>query len=281
MPPLLQRCPRGLGLLLLATPGLLPGAWALDAQSCQALRAQGGKFALGMASCAPAAAPVAPGLLPRAAQAQQLHLFEPIVPASAEPPAPAAPAGAVPSRSRGGPAVRGGPRPSTAPAAPATAPATAPAASPMSSRPLPAALTRALQLAPAVERAAAEHAIDPLLLHAIARVESRHDPRAVSHAGARGLMQVMPATGARFGVAEPQALHHAPTNLDVSARYLRVLDRRFEGRLPLVLAAYNAGEGAVERHGRRIPPYAETQSYVRQVLTEYARLQAARGQAQP
>ena len=118
-----------------------------------------------------------------------------------------------------------------------------------------------------------------LLLHAIARVESRHDPRAVSHAGARGLMQVMPATGARFGVAEPQALHHAPTNLDVSARYLRVLDRRFEGRLPLVLAAYNAGEGAVERHGRRIPPYAETQSYVRQVLTEYARLQAALGRA--
>jgi len=276
MPPLQRRHRgvglRGLGLLMAAAPGLLPSAWALDAQSCQALRAQGGKFTLGMASCPPATAPAAPGLLPRAAQAQQLHLFEPIVPA-ASPPA-AAPAATVPLRARGNPASRGAPRPGAATAAP-------PAAAPTSTRPLPPALTRALELAPAVERAAAEHAIDPLLLHAIARVESRHDPRAVSHAGARGLMQVMPATGARFGVAEPQALHHAPTNLDVSARYLRVLDRRFEGRLPLVLAAYNAGEGAVERHGRRIPPYAETQSYVRQVLTEYARLQAARGQAQP
>jgi soluble lytic murein transglycosylase-like protein len=139
---------------------------------------------------------------------------------------------------------------------------------------------RALRLAPEIERVAGTHALDPLLRHAIARVESRHDPVAVSHAGARGLMQVMPATAARFGVADPQALHEAPVNLEVSARYLRTLDRRFHGKLPLVLAAYNAGEGAVERHGRRIPPYRETQDYVRKVLHEYARLQhAARGLA--
>lgn len=244
-----------LGLCGLVLGGL---AHALDTQSCQALSQQGGKFSLGLTACAAPAAAAATSAgpartLPRAALAQQLHLFERAEPAAVAPvAAPSAPAAAPASRRRG------------------TAPREVQR---------PAALTRALELAPAVERVAADHAIDPLLLHAIARVESRHDTRAVSPAGARGLMQVMPATGARFGVGHAAALHDAPTNLAVSARYLRVLHTRFGGQLPLVLAAYNAGEGAVERHGRRIPPYAETQGYVRQVLTEYARLQAASGWA--
>ncbi|RRD58207.1 lytic transglycosylase domain-containing protein [Comamonadaceae bacterium OH2545_COT-014] len=130
----------------------------------------------------------------------------------------------------------------------------------------------AVALAPLIDSAARSHNIDPLLLHAIARVESRHNTRAISHAGAHGLMQVIVPTAARFGVGNARALHDPQTNLHVSARYLKTLQARFGNQLPLVLAAYNAGEGAVERYGRRIPPYRETQGYVRQVLAEYALL---------
>jgi soluble lytic murein transglycosylase-like protein len=144
---------------------------------------------------------------------------------------------------------------------------------------------RAVALAPAVDAAARRHNIDPLLLHAIAHVESRHDPKARSRAGALGVMQVMPGTGQRFGVADRAALHDVPTNLDVSAAYLKTLQDRFGNNLPLVLAAYNAGEGAVERHGRRIPPYAETRRYVADVMATYERLGATarqlRGRAAP
>lgn len=137
-------------------------------------------------------------------------------------------------------------------------------------------------LAPLVDRVARDHDIDPLLLHAIARVESRHQPGAVSHAGAYGLMQVIVPTARRFGVDEAKALHDPDTNLQVSALYLKTLQRRFGNDLKLVLAAYNAGEGAVEKHGRRMPPYRETQDYVRKVLAEYALLlQVRRQQAVP
>jgi lysozyme len=156
------------------------------------------------------------------------------------------------------------------PAAPRAGRAARPAA-PVSS-PQPFGHTRAVLLAPRMDAAARRHDIDPLLLHAIAHVESRHDPASVSPAGARGLMQVMPATGARFGAATPGSLHHVDTNLEVSAAYLKTLQQRFGGDLALVLAAYNAGEGAVERHGRRVPPYAETRRYVERVLHWYAHL---------
>ena len=132
-----------------------------------------------------------------------------------------------------------------------------------------AADSRPVTLAPLIDHAARTHDIDPLLLHAIARVESRHKPGAISHAGAHGLMQVIVPTARRFGVNAAHELHHPETNLDVSARYLKVLQRRFGNDLPLVLAAYNAGEGAVEKYGRRIPPYRETQGYVRKVMSEY------------
>lgn len=128
-------------------------------------------------------------------------------------------------------------------------------------------------LAPLVAEVAQRHDIDPLLLHALAHVESRHQAQAVSPAGARGLMQVMPATARSVGLAEAdRALLSPQANLEASARYLKQLQARFGNDLRLVLAAYNAGEGAVERHGRRVPPFAETQAYVRDVLAVYAEL---------
>jgi soluble lytic murein transglycosylase-like protein len=138
---------------------------------------------------------------------------------------------------------------------------------------------RALLLAPDIDAAAWRHDIDPLLLHAIAHVESRHNPDAVSPVGALGLMQVMPATARRFGVDRPAALRDAKTNLEVSAKYLKFLQRRFGNELPLVLAAYNAGEGAVDRCGRCVPAIAETRAYVTRVLGQYDRLKAAARQA--
>lgn len=138
-----------------------------------------------------------------------------------------------------------------------------------------------LKLADEVAAVARRHDIDPLLLHAIAHVESRHNTSAVSRAGARGVLQVMPDTARRFGVMDRAALHDARTNLEVGASYLKVLQQRFGNDLPLVLAAYNAGEGAVERHGRRIPPFKETQAYVRDVLARYDALLAGKGHADP
>lgn len=232
---------------------------ALDASSCAALAAAaargGGQFPMGRAACGLAEAP-RPSLAPASTHARQLQLYAPA--------ASAAPGGT--------------PVPAVRPETPTHAPAQKRGVRAPAAKPLPAPLVRAVELAPEIDRVAAGNQIDPLLLHAMARIESRHNPAAVSHAGARGLMQVMPATGKRFGAESAEALHLVPINLEVSARYLKFLKRRFPGDLQLVLAAYNAGEGAVERHGRRIPPYAETQAYVRKVLQEYALLrQAAEG----
>ncbi len=128
-------------------------------------------------------------------------------------------------------------------------------------------------LAPLMAEVAQRHDIDPLLLHAVAHIESRHQSQAISPAGARGLMQVMPATGRSMGLAQADRELLTPQgNLEASARYLKQLQARFGNDLRLVLAAYNAGEGAVERHGRRVPPYAETQAYVRDVMAVYAEL---------
>ncbi len=110
---------------------------------------------------------------------------------------------------------------------------------------------------------AERHGMSPTLVAAMVRAESAFDPRAVSHKGARGLMQLMPATAHRFGV-ESARLFDPAANLEAGVRYLKWLDGRFAGDLPRVLAAYNAGEGAVERHGG-VPPYRETRQYVARI----------------
>lgn len=157
-------------------------------------------------------------------------------------------------------------------------PAPAPRAPYAPSRPMAGAtdrdVARVMSITPAILAAARAYNLDPLLLHSIAHVESRHRAAAVSPAGARGVMQVMPATGRRFGVADEQSLLDPHTNIGASAAYIRTLRTRYGDDLRLVLAAYNAGEGAVEKHGRNIPPYPETQAYVRDVLGIYRRLSA-------
>lgn len=110
---------------------------------------------------------------------------------------------------------------------------------------------------------ARRHALNPALVAAVVKAESAFDDRAVSHKGARGLMQLMPATARRFGVAEHEIFDPAK-NLEAGARYLRWLLDRFEGDLLRALAAYNAGEGTVDRYGG-VPPYRETRGYLQRI----------------
>lgn len=130
-----------------------------------------------------------------------------------------------------------------------------------------------------IANAARTHGVDPLLLHAVIKQESAYRSSATSHAGARGLMQVMPATGQGLGVRDPGQLYDPKTNIETGARLLSQLWRNFDGNIDLVLAAYNAGEGAVRKHGNAIPPYRETQDYVVKVKTNYRQLAAESGLA--
>ncbi|WP_159913955.1 lytic transglycosylase domain-containing protein [Pantoea sp. 18069] len=132
---------------------------------------------------------------------------------------------------------------------------------------------------PHLRRAAERSGVDYALLKAVIATESGFDAHAVSPKGALGLMQLMPATAERFGVAAAgsrtlaQQLHDPAVNVPAGARYLRHLLDLFDGRLDLALAAYNAGEGAVRRAGQKIPPFKETQNYVKTVLALYRQLQ--------
>lgn len=110
---------------------------------------------------------------------------------------------------------------------------------------------------------ARSHDLPEGLIHAVIATESAYDPEAVSRAGAVGLMQLMPETARRYGVTN----RRDPTaNLSGGTRYLKDLLERFDNDLELALAGYNAGEGAVEKYGNQIPPFDETQSYVRKVI---------------
>lgn len=115
----------------------------------------------------------------------------------------------------------------------------------------------------------ANNGVDPLLLYSIMHQESSFKPHAISPKGARGLMQLMPFTAMRFGVTN---IYDPKQNIEGGARYVRFLFDRFDGDVNLVLAGYNAGEGAVEKYGWSIPPYSETQEYVRRISRRYALL---------
>ena len=129
------------------------------------------------------------------------------------------------------------------------------------------------QIADAVKSAAAQTAIDPALIHAVIKVESNYNPKSLSRQGAQGLMQLMPTTARRFNVTNP---YDPAQNVLAGAQYLRELHTLFNGNMPLILAAYNAGPMAVIKHHMRIPPFMETRLYVPKVLDLYRRMQAER-----
>jgi soluble lytic murein transglycosylase-like protein len=121
-----------------------------------------------------------------------------------------------------------------------------------------------------IDAASKTHGVDGALVHAVITAESGYNAAAVSKAGARGLMQLMPETAARYGVRD---IHDPRENINGGVRYLRDLMTMFNGNIELAVAAYNAGENAVIRHGNRIPPYAETVHYVPKVLGFYRKFQ--------
>lgn len=122
-----------------------------------------------------------------------------------------------------------------------------------------------LELEQAVIRAAQQHHVQPALLLAVMKAESSFNPIVISKAGAVGLMQLVPETAIRHGVRN---LYDTNENITGGAKHLRYLLNRFHGNIRLALAAYNAGERKVDRYGQ-IPPYKETQDYVKKVLVYY------------
>ena len=187
-------------------------------------------------------------------------------------PAASAPAGAVPvatapptmeTPAPGGTAEV--PQGALAPVVPAAsvpqAPGAVPAVNATEPDLLPKGATDKKSLREMASRIAKRHGVAEPLVHAVIEVESRYNPKAISRAGAMGLMQLMPKTADRFSVADA---FDPVQNVDAGVRYLKELLARYSGEVRLALAAYNAGEEAVERHGG-IPPYRETINYVRRV----------------
>jgi soluble lytic murein transglycosylase-like protein len=125
-----------------------------------------------------------------------------------------------------------------------------------------------------IETVARAHGVDSALVHAVISAESNWNQRAVSRTGARGLMQLMPATAERYGVHN---IMDPTENIMGGVKYLRDLLQLFQGNLELAVAAYNAGENAVIRYGNKVPPYAETMGYVPKVLTFYRKFQNRQG----
>lgn len=118
-----------------------------------------------------------------------------------------------------------------------------------------------------IYRAGEKAGVDPRFIHAVIRQESRYKNKAVSHAGAQGLMQLMPDTAKRFGNKNP---YDAASNVEAGTKYLKWLLKRFKGDVTLALAGYNAGEGAVDKYNG-IPPYDETQNYVKKIVKNYGK----------
>ena len=134
-------------------------------------------------------------------------------------------------------------------------------------------LARATQYDAIIEHAASAASLEPNLLRAVIVVESGFNVRATSKRGAMGLMQLMPATAARFGISDG---FDPGQNVGAGARYLKFLLNRFGQNISLALAAYNAGEDAVDRNGGQIPPYTETMAYVPRVLKVFRMLDQSR-----
>jgi soluble lytic murein transglycosylase-like protein len=168
-------------------------------------------------------------------------------------------------------AVTSTPASSTPSFADALSQASTPAATADSAVPTSSVDTESSAAAPyadEINAAATRNGVDPLLLQSLIQQESGFDPNATSSSGAQGLTQLMPQTAASLGVTNP---YDPAQSIDAGARYLRTDLDRFGGNTSLALAAYNAGAGAVQQYGG-VPPYAETQNYVQQVLGRYQRL---------
>lgn len=118
----------------------------------------------------------------------------------------------------------------------------------------------------------AKYGVDPYLIFCVMEQESHFNARALSPKGARGLMQLMPGTAARFGIRRPS---DPAQNIAGGTRYLKQLMGQFNGRIDLVLASYNAGEGAVMKFGNRVPPYRETRDYVKRISFRYGKTKRA------
>jgi|APCry1669190119_1035276.scaffolds.fasta_scaffold03081_2 Transglycosylase SLT domain/Domain of unknown function (DUF4124) len=140
-----------------------------------------------------------------------------------------------------------------------------PSGAPLNARPFGA---KADAFSAIIDRAAYVHGLDPWLLHAVIRAESAYNPLAQSSKGAMGLMQLMPDTAARYGVRDPW---NPEENIHAGARYLKDLMGMFGSDVRLAVAAYNAGEGNVQKYGNQIPPFEETKGYVSKVLDFYRR----------
>lgn len=119
---------------------------------------------------------------------------------------------------------------------------------------------------PIITKAASKFNLDVALIKAVIKAESNFNHKAVSRAGAKGLMQLMPQTASALNVED---VFHPGNNIEGGAKYLRYLLNLYRGNLTLALAAYNAGEGAVAKYNYVVPPYRETQNYVRRVLSLY------------
>jgi soluble lytic murein transglycosylase-like protein len=138
----------------------------------------------------------------------------------------------------------------------------------MTARAEPAWTTGSARIDGLIRASARRHGVDPYLVFCVMSQESRFSAGATSPVGAAGLMQLMPATAARYGVRD---IYDPAQNIEGGTRYLRDLLKLFGGRVDLALAGYNAGEGAVVKYGDRVPPYRETQNYVRTIGARYAR----------